>query len=195
VIITCLTWRLEGSDREHGSASASGTLPRVATLMTSRLALREMTDADLDDMAALLGDEDVMSYYSRPKTRAEAGDWSAWNQRNYSDHGFGLWVVNLRSTGDFVGDCGLTFQHIDGVRELEVGYHVSASMQRRGYATEAAAGARDFARDVRGFRRLTAIINPRNIPSQRVAVKIGLKMEKRSVAPDGAEAVIYAAAL
>jgi RimJ/RimL family protein N-acetyltransferase len=48
---------------------------------------------------------------------------------------------------------------------------------------------------VRGFRRLIAIINSRNVPSQRVAVKIGLKMEKRSVAPDDTEAVIYAAVL
>jgi RimJ/RimL family protein N-acetyltransferase len=68
-------------------------------------------------------------------------------------------------------------------------------MQGRGYATEAAAASRDFARDVRGFRRLIAIINPRNIPSQRVAVKIGLTMEKRSVASNHSEAVIYAAAL
>jgi RimJ/RimL family protein N-acetyltransferase len=44
----------------------------VATLTTPRLALREMTDADLDDMAALLGDEQLMRYYPRPKTREEA---------------------------------------------------------------------------------------------------------------------------
>jgi RimJ/RimL family protein N-acetyltransferase len=96
-----------------------------------------MTDADLDDMAALLGDEDVMSFYQRPYTRAEAQDWIAWNRRNYHDHGFGLWAVNLRSTGEFIGDCGLTFQHVDGTRELEVGYHINGSMQSHGYATEA----------------------------------------------------------
>ena len=163
--------------------------------MTSRLALSEMADTDLDDMAALLGDEDVMSYYPRPYSRAESQDWIAWNQRNYHDHGFGLWTLTLRSTGEFVGDCGLTFQHVDGARELEVGYHVSGRMQGQGYATEAAAAARDFARDVLGFRRLIAVINPRNIPSQRVAVKIGLTMEKRFATNDDAEAFIYAAAL
>jgi RimJ/RimL family protein N-acetyltransferase len=161
----------------------------------SRLTFREMTDADLDDMAALLGDEDVMRFYLRPMTRSEARDWIARNQRRYRDHGFGLWIINVRDSGEFVGDCGLTLQHVDGVDELEVGYHVRTSMQGQGYATEAAAASRDFARDVLGAGRLIAIINPLNVPSRRVAAKIGLKAEKRAVAPNGTEAVIYAAGL
>jgi RimJ/RimL family protein N-acetyltransferase len=163
--------------------------------MTPRLTLREMTDADLEDIAALLGDEDVMRYYPRPKTRSEARDWIARNRQRYRAHGFGLWIMNRRDTGEFVGDCGLTFQHVDGVDELEVGYHVRTAFQGNGYATEAAAASRDFARDVLGAHRLIAIISPRNLPSQRVATKIGLKIEKHTVAPDGAEAVIYAAPL
>jgi RimJ/RimL family protein N-acetyltransferase len=65
----------------------------VAILRTARLSLREMTDADLDDMAALLGDERVMAYYPRPKSRDEAQRWIDWNRRLYRDHGFGLWVM------------------------------------------------------------------------------------------------------
>jgi RimJ/RimL family protein N-acetyltransferase len=105
-----------------------------------------MTDDDLDDMAALLGDEDVMRFYPRPMTRGEAADWIARNQRRYRDHGFGLWIISLRDGGEFVGDCGLTLQPVDGVDELEVGYHVRRSLQGQGYGTEAAAAARDFAR-------------------------------------------------
>jgi RimJ/RimL family protein N-acetyltransferase len=158
----------------------------------SRLAFREMTGADLDDMAAMLGDEDVMRFYPKPMTRSEAGDWIARNQRRYRDHGFGLWVISERGSGAFVGDCGLTFQPVDGVDELEVVYHVRGSMQGQGYATEAAAASRDFARDMLGAGRLIAIINPLNVPSRRVAAKIGMKMEKRAVGPNGSEAVIYA---
>ena len=62
--------------------------------------------------------------------------------------------------------------------EIEVGYHVRRSLQGRGYATEAAAASRDYARDVLGLDRLIAIIDPRNTPSQRVAEKIGLTLEK-----------------
>lgn len=137
-----------------------------------------MTEADLDDMAALLGDVEVMRYYPRPKTRDEARGWIEWNQRSYRHHGFGLWYVSLRETGAFVGDCGLTVQHVEGVDEIEVGYHVRADLWGRGYGTEAAAACRDHARDMLDLSRLVAIVDPRNLPSQRVAEKIGMGVER-----------------
>lgn len=161
---------------------------------SARLAFREMSPDDLDDMACLLGDPAVMTYYPRPKTRQEAGQWIQWNRGLYQTHGFGLWLLTTAG-GDFVGDCGLTPQVVDGVTELEVGYHVVPALQGHGYATEAAAASRDFARDVLGVHRLVAIIHPDNQPSQRVAEKIGLRPEKRAAAPDGSETVIYAALL
>jgi RimJ/RimL family protein N-acetyltransferase len=69
------------------------------------------------------------------------------------------------------------------------------ALQGQGYATEAAAASRDFARDVLGATRLIAIIHPDNRPSQRVAEKIGLLPEKRSVVHGGRDAIIYAGAL
>ena len=95
---------------------------------------------------------------------------------------------------EFVGDCGLTPQRVDGAEEVEVGYHVRASLQGNGYATEAAAACRDFARDILGLRRLIAIIDPANIPSQQVAAKIGLKPEKHTTV-FGSQRVIYAASI
>lgn len=166
----------------------------MALLTTRRLILREMTAADLDDIAALLGDPQVMRYYPRPRTREEAQQWIDWNLRLYREHGFGLWAMVLRDTGAFVGDCGLTVQRVDGAEEIEVGYHVRASLQGKGYATEAATAARDYARNTLGLRRLIAIIDPANTASQRVAAKIGLKPEKLSVV-FGREHVIYAGAL
>ena len=145
---------------------------------TDRLVFREMTEADLDSMAALLGDPMVMAYYPHPKDRAEALEWIHWNRRLYQDHGFGLWVIELRETGEFVGDCGLTPQEVGGITEIEVGYHVRRSLQRRGYASEAAAACRDYARDELGLSRLIAIIHPENVASQRVAEHIGLALEK-----------------
>lgn len=162
--------------------------------VTARLAFREMTPDDLDDMAALLGDPAVMTYYPRPKTRQEAAQWIDWNRRLYRTHGYGLWLLTT-ADGGFVGDCGLTPQVVDGVTELEVGYHVQPARQGCGYATEAAAACRDFARAVLGSTRLIAIIHPDNRPSQRVAEKIGLRPEKRALVHGGRDAVIYAAAL
>jgi RimJ/RimL family protein N-acetyltransferase len=145
---------------------------------TARLAFREMTPHDLDDMAALLGDPAVMRYYPHPKSREEASAWIAWNRRLYQEHGFGLWLLMLRDTGEFVGDCGLTPQQVEGSTEIEVGYHVRTAFQGRGLATEAAAACRDFARDVLKVERLIAIIDPHNRPSQRVAEKLGLVVER-----------------
>lgn len=132
-----------------------------------------MTPADLDAMASLLGDPEVMRFYPSPKTRDQAAAWIAWNQKNYVEHGYGLWIVETLA-GEFVGDCGLTWQKVNGVSKLEVGYHVGAAWQGRGIATEAAAACRDFARDQVGVRELVAIIHPENRASQRVAEKIGM---------------------
>lgn len=162
---------------------------------TPRLAFRKMTDADLDNMAALLGDPLMMRYYDRPMTRDEAKAWIDWNQRLYREKGFGLWVVTLRSTGEFAGDCGLTPQSYDGLVDVEVGYHIRAGLQGQGYATEAAAACRDFARDVLDVKRLIAIIDPGNVPSQRVAEKIGLIAERDTTSRAGEPIRIYAASL
>lgn len=132
-----------------------------------------MREEDWDDMAALLSDPDVMRYYPAPKTRAEAADWIAWNLANYATHGYGLWLIETLD-GAFVGDCGLTWQEVNGVPALEVGYHVRAAFQGRGLATEAAAASRDFARDQLQAAALVAIIHPDNRASERVAQKIGM---------------------
>lgn len=140
---------------------------------TLHLRFRPMTLDDIDVMAALLGDPVVMTYYPAPKTRDEARAWIDWNITNYAEHGFGLWIIETLD-GEFIGDCGLTWQQVNGRPELEVGFHVRATLQGRGYATEAAAACRDFAHDVLRAPRLVAIIHPDNTASARVAEKIGM---------------------
>ena len=149
---------------------------------TARLRFREMTDADLEDMAALLGDPEVMRFYPAPRSREESAAWIAGNRRRYAADGHGLWIIETPGTGPggdggpgFVGDCGLTWQEVNGERRLEVGYHVRADLQGRGYATEAAAACRDLARAVIGHHELVAVIHPENTASLRVAEKIGMR--------------------
>jgi RimJ/RimL family protein N-acetyltransferase len=139
---------------------------------------------DLDAMAELLGDPSVMEYYPAPKTRNEAAEWIAWTERNYVEYGFGLWVIETHA-GRFVGDCGLTWQEVGGVRRLEVGYHVTPPMQGAGLATEAAVACREFARG-RGEPELVAIVHPQNLASRRVAEKVGMRV----VLDDEAGAVV-----
>ncbi len=151
---------------------------------TERLRFRRMADSDLDAMAALLGDPAVMTYYPAPKTRDQAQAWIGWNLRNYAEHGFGLWIIES-GDGVFVGDCGLTWQPVNGRTELEVGYHVRAAAQGQGLATEAAAACQAYARSVRLAHTLVAIIHPDNWASQRVAKKIGLRLIEEDPGVDG----------
>lgn len=141
---------------------------------TARLRFREMTLADLDVMSSMLGDPDVMTYYPFPKTRDEATAWIEWTQANYVRHGYGLWIVETHD-GDFVGDCGVTWQQVNGRPELEVGYHVRRELQGRGYASEAALACLEFARDVVGVGLLVAIVHPDNAASRRVAERLGMR--------------------
>jgi RimJ/RimL family protein N-acetyltransferase len=152
-----------------------------------------MSAADLGDMSRLLGDAGVMTYYPAPLTRAGVVRWIAWNQANYDRDGFGLWLLRDMS-GRFVGDCGLTWQLVDGVRELEVGYHLLPEFRGLGLATEAAAACRDLAR-ARGIQRLIAITHPENRASQRVAEKTGLTLERDTLDRSGSPVRVYGAAI
>jgi RimJ/RimL family protein N-acetyltransferase len=151
-----------------------------------------MTGADLDDVDAVLSARDPARPSRRRRTRAEAEQWVAWNQRNYADHGHGLWVVETHD-GRFVGDCGLTIQDIEGQPFVEVGYHVHLALRGQGLATEAAMSVRAAARAA-GVPYLAAIIRPDNHPSQRVAEKIGLRLDRR-VVRNGGDALVFGASL
>ncbi|NLP82826.1 GNAT family N-acetyltransferase [Microbacterium sp. CFH 90308] len=161
---------------------------------TARLRFRHMRPADLDAMAALLGDPDVMRFYPAPKTREQAAAWIAWNQRNYAEHGYGLWIIETHA-GEFVGDCGLTWQQVNGARKLEVGYHVVPAWQGRGIATEAAAACRDFVREHLEVQELVAIIHPDNRASERVAEKIGMHRVADDHAGSDARRIVLSAVL
>ena len=154
-----------------------------------RLTYAEMTEADLDDLARLLGDPEVMAHYPHPFSRAEALGWIRWQERNYARDGFGLWLLRDR-TGAFVGDCGLTWQLVDGEEHLELGYHLLPEHQGFGLATEAATACRELAR-ARGVDHLIAIIAPGNTASVGVAERVGLTLDRHTVSRDGLPVVVY----
>jgi [ribosomal protein S5]-alanine N-acetyltransferase len=96
-----------------------------------------------------------------------AGDESHW-----SDHGFGPWVLIERETGAFAGRGGLHWTTVEGVAMVELAWSVEPNLHNNGYATETAEAAIDWAREMR-FEELVALVLPTNIPSRRVAEKVG----------------------
>ena len=149
-------------------------------ITTSRLRLREYSRADVDQRAAMFADEETMRYYPRLKSRDETVGWIEWNLESYRRHGLGLWVVEPKGTREFLGECGLVVQMVDGTREIELGYSIKRSHWGKGFATEAAFAVRDHAIDVLGLRRLVSIIHPDNKRSQAVARKVGMRHEKNT---------------
>ncbi|MBB2976250.1 RimJ/RimL family protein N-acetyltransferase [Microbacterium endophyticum] len=134
-----------------------------------------MASSDIDVMSALVGDPQVMRYYSAPKTREQAADWISWSRAHHAAYGFGLWISETVA-GEFIGDCGLTWQEVNRAPQTEVGYHVRSELQGLGYATEAGAACLEFARDHTDADCVVGIIHPENRPSERAAEEIGMTL-------------------
>lgn len=163
-----------------------------AIAQTSRLSLRELGDGDLEFVAAMLGDAEVMRYYPTRYTRAEAEEWLLRQQDRYRRHGHGLWLASRRDTGEPIGQIGL-IRHQDEEGEPEVGYLLHRGYWGRGYATEAAAAVLDLARRKFNYERVVARIRPVNTPSQAVARRIGLGWHGRRIQHAGYEHWVYEA--
>jgi RimJ/RimL family protein N-acetyltransferase len=158
---------------------------------TRRLILREMSLDDLDFIAAMMADPEVMRFYPKCYSRDEAQSWVERQMYRYTQYGHGLWLVSDKATGQPVGQVGLITQNVRGVEEIEVGYLIHRPFWRRGYAMEAALACRDYAFDVLGRQQVISLIRPENVPSQRVARKLGMQPELDRVQHGGFEHLIF----
>ncbi len=147
-------------------------------LETERLLLRELTPDDFDAMFEIFGDAETMLYYPRPYDRAMLEAALQRQFKSYADNGYGLWAMILKGENKFIGDCGLLHQEVEGVLELEVGYHVNRQYWGQGFAPEAARACFDYGFHTLGRQRMISMIRPENLPSRRVAEKNGLRIEK-----------------
>ena len=149
-------------------------------LETERLILRELTLDDVEPLREVLGDPWTMRYYHHAFSRAEVVEWIERWMASYRDNGFGLWALELKDSGRFVGDTGLTWQDVEGKRMVEVGWHVHRLDQRKGYATEAGRASLDYGFGILGLDRIISLIQPQNEPSWRVAEKLGMRVWKET---------------
>lgn len=147
-------------------------------LETERLILRELQPEDYDALYAVLADSDIMQHYPYTFDEKRVRGWIERNRTRYQQYGFGLFAVCLKETGEMIGDCGMTFQNIDGEMLPEIGYHLRADMQRKGYAKEAATAVRDWAFKNTSFRALYSYCKYTNVASMRTAESIGMKFWK-----------------
>jgi ribosomal-protein-alanine N-acetyltransferase len=148
-------------------------------LESDRLAFRHLSLDDLDALAAIQADPEVMHYFpSGPRSRDETRRDLERCIALQSQHGFSLWAAIDKAAGRLIGRCGLLPQSLQGREEVEIAYLIARPQWGLGLATEAARSIRDHGFDRLGLDRLVSIIHRDNLASRRVAEKAGLRTER-----------------
>lgn len=145
-------------------------------LQTKRLYLRELEQSDYSALCEILQDKDVMYAYEHAFDDFEAHEWLDRQISRYNAYGFGLWAAVLKSTGEMIGQCGITMQECGGRQVPEIGYLFKKAFWHKGYATEAAAACKQYAFDLLGVNEVYSIIRDNNLPSQNVAKRNGMSV-------------------
>lgn len=146
----------------------------MTAMETERLSFRELTREDFEDLCEILQDPETMTAYEHAFSDGEVWEWLGRQQGRYCRHGFGLWAVIDKLTGDFVGQVGLTIQPTPHGPELEIGYLLKRRFWHLGYATMAGEACLAYAFEKLKAPRVACIIRDSNWPSRRVAERLGM---------------------
>lgn len=139
---------------------------------TARIRFRPYRRADAEAVAEMFDDPQARRFYPDMTDPGRAAQWIQWNMDNYANHGFGLWVTEHVVTGAFLGDCGLTYQPVEGEQLLEVGYHLHAQYRGQGYATEAGRASIAHSFGELDAPLVCSIVDPDNTQSLAVAARL-----------------------
>lgn len=112
-------------------------------------------------------------YLKPPKFSGK--DWIEKQRLRYKDQQLGLLALIEKSSGEFVGQCGLLKQTVNGVDEVEVGYHLLPRFWKQGFAREAALYFINYGFKTLHLDSIISLIDVRNLESQKVAIANGLK--------------------
>jgi RimJ/RimL family protein N-acetyltransferase len=162
-------------------STPSNANPQIPILETERLRLRGPRLTDLDASAALWADPEVVRFVGgKPLSKEDvwarllrhAGHW-AWL-------GYGLWVLEEKATGDYVGEAGYA-NHMRAIEPPltdmpELGWVLATRFHGKGYATEAVRAANLWGDSHFAAARTACIIDPQNVRSIRVAEKCGFRL-------------------
>lgn len=162
----------------------------IPEMETDRLRLRGSRESDLDPYMALTGDPEAMRYLTKGETLDREGTWRqiALIVGHWALRGYGFWAVEEKSTGLFLGRVGLW--RPEAWPGLEVGWALCRAAWGQGFATEAARASLAYGFDRLGLAEIISLIVPENLPSIRVAERIGATRQ-RTVMKFNRECLIY----
>jgi len=146
-------------------------------LKTDRLILRRWLPSDIEPFAALNADPEVMRFFPKVLTRTEVEALIGRFEDHFDRHGFGLWAVELKITGELIGFIGLNIPSFNApfMPTVEIGWRLAKDFWGQGYATEGAIAALRFGfedLDLPEIVAFTAKVNQRSIAvMERLAMK------------------------
>lgn len=160
-------------------------MPEIETL---RLRLQPITADDLDALAQMWAEADVMRYLPGGVPRSVAATQTELNYMlaHWSQYGFGTWALRFKDTSqqEFIGYCELQYLHEEPcgvsaeiarqVKEVEIGYGLAQPYWGQGIASEAAAAALRYGFEVVKLPRIVAAIHEDNIASRRILEGLGM---------------------
>lgn len=152
-------------------------------LKTQRLILRPFQDRDFEAYSNLMAHPDVMKFSVSGPITDKAISRELFQKRildHYAQYGYGLYAVILPSTQELIGYVGFLTQCIAEQNNVELGYRFFPDYWGKGFATEAALAVCQYAFDQLQIDELISIIDPKNIPSLRLAKRIGMKFSQEA---------------
>lgn len=149
---------------------------------TTRLNFRSVLESDYNAWLKFFQDSNTSLHWVEEKESAEVAcrNWYKKQVWRYENVMGGMNALVEKSSGLLIGHCGLLVQTVDDTTELEIGYSLLPEFWGKGYALEAAAKCKDFAFENDLAKSLISIICHTNTPSQRVALKNGMSVEKET---------------
>lgn len=147
-------------------------------LETDRLILREATEEDANDMYVYLSDQLVVKHMgiSACETPEEVLGEIEWYKSIYRN-GTGIrWGITLKDSGKVIGSCGFLNRNSKHYRS-EVGYELSREHWGKGIANEALERVLEFGFEQLGLERIEALIEPKNLSSQKLVERQGFTRE------------------
>ena len=153
--------------------------------------LRFQQASDVEFLVDLWSNAEVTRYMGGPRDRGMLRSGFEETANDPSAERFVLWPLADKKSGQPVGHCGLLDKQVEGNNEIELVYVLAPTAWGRGYATEIGNALKRYAFGELSIRRLIALIEPRNAASERVAVKIGMRLEKEVTRPGGGIRKMY----
>ncbi|MDQ3111689.1 MAG: GNAT family N-acetyltransferase [Bacteroidota bacterium] len=156
---------------------------------SNRLLFRKLQQSDFEHWLAFCSDPTSLEYifFAQSTPGDPAVKCRQWFERifyRYENNLGGLNVLIDKNTNEFIGQCGLLIQTVDGKEEMEIGYSLMPQHRKKGYAMEAASKCRDFAFENDFRDALISIIHIDNVNSAKVAIANGMMKEKQTVYMD-----------